>query len=459
MSLNLKPGQILQGSIYQPPPPPHRPPFPLERAAATYPPDHYLRPPHANMYSVPGGEGDPTAGGSPLRRNQTLPAPAQGRYTPGPAYHIPPPTPQVQPMSERRPHEPPVSQRGSHRGYTDEPRGRQLLPDQEPPHSHHRGHRDPPALARNGTEPYPNRGRRDSRLEPAPQPTSSQSQLPPQIQPQTSHREERRPSPFRPEQLYEIHTPPERDTPPDSRPDSFFAGPPPPSSRPPQQTSRHSPPSSRPPPAASRPPPSQHTPTPPRSTAQAPPQDQQARRYEPPSQTLASMQNQPPSPDIHLPPPSIMSSSTQSGLAPSHVPRRLVMPTPLAPSPERNAPSDPRARPQPDNRIRFTDNARGNGAQHQHHPKASTIPMQQAGARNMLRKRSATVAPPLHAPVSAPAPVQSGGLLAFFGLGKGSKPQVREMRIPEPRAVNGVREKETRETREKETARRLSKRR
>ncbi|EIM92306.1 uncharacterized protein STEHIDRAFT_143706 [Stereum hirsutum FP-91666 SS1] len=57
-------------------------------------------------------------------------------------------------------------------------------------------------------------------------------------------------------------------------------------------------------------------------------------RYEPPSRTLAHERPEPP--DIHVPPPppppSISSSASTNGrgLKPSHVPRRLVMPMPLA---------------------------------------------------------------------------------------------------------------------------------
>ncbi|KAH8997222.1 hypothetical protein EDB92DRAFT_1392298 [Lactarius akahatsu] len=90
MSLNLKPGQILQSSIYQPMRPPQHP---LETAPATYPPDHYIPPSH-----VPTERSkidyDAASVRSPLRRNQTLPVtnPArvpleQSHHTPHPMRH------------------------------------------------------------------------------------------------------------------------------------------------------------------------------------------------------------------------------------------------------------------------------------------------------------------------------------------------------------------------------------
>ncbi|KAI0003763.1 hypothetical protein BJV74DRAFT_485306 [Russula compacta] len=73
MSLNLQPGQILQGSIYLPTQPSH---FPPEFSLGARPPNRDIRPaPGPVEFTTAGND----AARSPLRRNQTLPAASLAR--------------------------------------------------------------------------------------------------------------------------------------------------------------------------------------------------------------------------------------------------------------------------------------------------------------------------------------------------------------------------------------------
>src|SRR6266404_7142833 len=122
MALNLKPGQILQGSIYQPVQPSH---YPLESVLATYPPDHYVHSSHVPT-ELSRVDYDAASAKSTLHRNQTLPVPTSARVPPEQFHHI---TRHVRPeeQTHRRPypmdpsiyqhHQPPPStgtQSGTH---------------------------------------------------------------------------------------------------------------------------------------------------------------------------------------------------------------------------------------------------------------------------------------------------------------------------------------------------------
>ncbi|KAI9452551.1 hypothetical protein BJY52DRAFT_905847 [Lactarius psammicola] len=122
MALNLKPGQILQSSIYQPMRAPH---YPTESALATYTPDHYIHPPHA-MAELSNVDHDAASVGSPLRRNQTLPVTSSTRGPPEQSHHIPHPMrpeaqthkrpyPMDQSMYQPQPPPPVGSQNSAHR--------------------------------------------------------------------------------------------------------------------------------------------------------------------------------------------------------------------------------------------------------------------------------------------------------------------------------------------------------
>lgn len=85
MSLNLQPGQILQGSIYLPTQPSH---FPPEFSVGARPPNRDARPPPGPVeFTIAGND----AARSPLRRNQTLPAASLARGPSEQGYRIPPP--------------------------------------------------------------------------------------------------------------------------------------------------------------------------------------------------------------------------------------------------------------------------------------------------------------------------------------------------------------------------------
>jgi hypothetical protein len=158
--------------------------------------------------------------------------------------------------------------------------------------------------------------------------------------------------------------------------------------------------------------------------------DQDApRRFEPPSQTLAGMKGQ-----YVGQAPSVSSSSsrTSSSLAPRHVPKRLVMPSPLANATESAPPTAPSTAPS----LQPVDGRPG----------------------HVLRKR--TTSTDMRRPQRAqtlPEHTVSRGAFSFFGFRKGSKPTVREVRVTEPSKV-GMSEKGQAPVRTRDEPRKLSKR-
>ena len=154
-----------------------------------------------------------------------------------------------------------------------------------------------------------------------------------------------------------------------------------------------------------------------------------SRRYEPPSQTLAAINAQ----YVAKAPSSSSSSRTSSSLAPRHVPKRLVMPTPLANGVESAPPTAPPA----------ATISRGNAGR--------------PGQGQVLRKRNSRVETQRpQRPQSLPPQTVKGGIFSFFKFGKGSKPIVREVRFLEPSKA-GMIEKGER-GRAREEPRKLSKR-
>ncbi|KAI9444723.1 hypothetical protein H4582DRAFT_2052985 [Lactarius indigo] len=387
MSLNLKPGQILQSSIYQPMRPPQ------------YPPDHYIPPSHAPTERSK-VDYDAASVRSPLRRNQTLPVTNPAREPLEQSHHTPHPV-RHEAQTHKRPY----------------PMDPSIYQPQPPPSTGSQNSAHQPQLSRNTSEtpfnpmpphPYPQRigsdqdaRRRSSYNGPVPniqlssEPSTafaSPSEVPPS--PDLDQRLSRtlyltnpdhgpdspnhrsRALPLAPEVIY-----PSRELRPEppsqSHVDSFYGRQPPRASPPTETGRRRSPPRSSPP-ASSR---AHHQET--------------SRRYEPPSQTLAAMRAGHPS--------SVTSSS--SSRAPRHVPKRLVMPTPLAASAENHA-----GRP-PSSRVKDGDPRR---------------PSQ------LLRKRSApSVLPPPQRHHKPPQTVNRG-VLSFLGFGKGSKPTVHQVRVTEP---------------------------
>jgi hypothetical protein len=154
------------------------------------------------------------------------------------------------------------------------------------------------------------------------------------------------------------------------------------------------------------------------------------RRFEPPSQTLAGMKSQ-----FVGQAPSVSSSSsrTSSSLAPRHVPKRLVMPSPLANATE----SAPSMALSTTASLRPTDGRPG----------------------HVLRKRTTSMdmRRPQRAQTLSEQTVGRGAF-SFFRFGKGSKPMVREVRVTEPPKV-GMSEKGQARVRTREEPRKLSKRR
>lgn len=397
MALNLKPGQILQNSIYQP----MR--SSLESALATYPPNHYINPSHvpAELSKV---DYDAAPVRSPLRRNQTLPVPNPARGHPEQSYHIPHP---VRPEAQ-----------AYKRPYPTDPSIYQLQP---PPPTGSQNSAQQPQMSRYTSEtpsdpmpphPYPQRAGSDHgvrrpahNIQLSSEAGSTASASPPEAPPTPdldqrlsrtlyltnpdhasdfpNHRSRVLPLPSAPEVIYpsrELRSEPSSN----SHADSFY-GSQPPRAPAPTEISRRSPPRSSPPAP---------------STA---PRQEAPRRYEPPSHTLATMASQ------HVGHPtsvtSASSSRTSSNPAPRHVPKRLVMPTPLATTAE--------------NIGRPPASSRANGGD----------PRRPA---QLLRKRSVpgAVPPPQRHP--KPSQTANRGVLSFLGFGKGSRPTVHEVRVTEP---------------------------
>lgn len=424
MALNLKPGQILQSSIYQPMRPPH---YPTESALPTYPPDHYIHPSHAPAEH---SDYDAASTRSPLRRNQTLPVLSSAREPLEQSHHIPHPVrPEAQTHKRPYPVDPNIYQ------------------PQPPPPIGSQNSTHQPQMSRYTSEtpfnpmpphPYPQRTgsdhsvrRRSSYTGPvhniqiqlSSEPSSTASASPPEAPPtpdldlrlsrtlyltnpdhSPNHRSRALPLPSAPEVIYptrELRSEPSSY----SHADSFYGGQPP-RAPPPTETSRRSPPR-RSPPASS-----------------TPRRQESPRRYEPPSQTMAAMSSQ----RVGYPGSATSSSSSR---APRHVPKRLVMPTPLAATAE-----NPAGRP-PSSRANDGDPRR---------------PAQ------LLRKRSVPGALPPPQRHTKPPQTVNRGVLSFFGFGKGSKPTIHEVRVTEP-SKHVISEKQELRVRAHQEPRKLSKRR
>jgi hypothetical protein len=440
MSLNLQPGQILPSSIYQPTQPSHFPPE-FGRGRGTHPTSQDFRVSRKPV-EYPAADYDTANADSPLRRNQTLPAPSMARGTMGQFYQEAPPVtsevpPYQHPHQRNLPQPPPIDSvpsrsSGRHRvsQISKQPSVSPYAPPPSysyPPQStgveyavtHHSPYAD---MSHNSGSP--------SQIAPA------ASVGPPEAPPYSdidqhfsrtlyltnpdghsasNNRPHGPPLPTAPEM---VHPPSERrsERPRRSHHASLHGGQP--SLAVPRPTdaegrrrraSRGSPP----------------------TTGKTPEQDS-PRRYEPPSQTLAAINAQ----YVPIPKaPSTTSSRTSSSLAPRHVPKRLVMPMPLANSPESAPPTAP-----PTATI-----SRGNAGR--------------PGQAQVLRKRNSRVETHRpQRPQSLPPQAVKGGIFSFFKFGKGSKPMVREVRFSEPPKV-GMIERGEQRGRTREEPRKLSKRR
>ena len=431
MALNLKPGQILQSSIYQPMRTHH---YTDERALPAYPPDQYIHPSHAPTEV----DYDAVSVGPPLRRNQTLPVTSSAQGPLEQSHQIPHhmrSEDQTDPVYKRpypvdpsiyQPQPPPPNSAHQHQlpRYTSETPSNPM-----PSHSSHRTRSDHAARHRSShIDPVHN-------IQPSSEPVSTTSVFPPEapptpdldlrlsrtlyltnpdeIQYPSSHRSRALPLPSAPEVIYPSPEPhPEQSS--RSRANSSYGGQPPRGS-PPTETSRRSSPRGSPPASSTAP-------------RQEKPRQEKARRYEPPSQNLAAMGV--PVPGHSASVTSGSSSRTSSSLAPRHVPKHLVMPTPLAATAEtpRRPPLSSRANSDGDPRR----------------------PSQ------LLRRRSIPGAVPPRQSPSKPPQTVSRGVLSFFGFGKGSKPTVH-VRVTEP-PKNVMSEKQQLRVRAHQEPRKLSKR-
>lgn len=398
MALNLKPGQILQSSIYQPTRVPH---YPLESAPPTYPPEHYI---HA---SHPPTEVDYDAAsvGSPLRRNQTLPVTSSARAPLEQSHHIPHPV-RSEDQTYKRPYPvdpsiypppPSESQNSAHQPqmpprYTSEaPFNPMPLQSSQRTGSDHAvrrraSHIDPVHNIQPSSEaassasafrpPSPDLDQHFSRTLYLTNPDQTQD---------TPHHGPRG-LPSAPEVIYPSPEPHPKRSSRGRAESSYGDQAQPPRAPAPTETNRRSPPRGSPP------------------MSSTPPHQEKSRRYEPPSQTMASLRVPVPGPPASV--TSASSSRTSSSLAPRHVPKRLVMPTPLA-----DATAEPPRRPPASSRVSSDGDPRR--------------PPQ------LLRRRSVPGAlPPPHS--SKPPQTVSRGVLSFFGFGKGSKPTIHEVRVTEP---------------------------
>jgi len=431
MSLNLQPGQILPSSIYQPTQPTH---FPLEFTRRTHPPSQEFRVPRKPV-EYPTADYDRANAASPLRRNQTLPAPSLAGGTPGQFYQEPPPvTSEVLPYQRPYPagsnvHQPnlplplpvdsvPSHSSGRHRmsQISRQPSGSPYAPSPpyHPPQSTRVDHADmshnngsPSQIAPVASvgypeaPPTPDLDQRFSRTLYLTNPDETHN---------ASYRQHGPPLPTAPEIVY---PPGERrsDRPRRSHHTSLYGGQAP---RPTDSERRRR--------GASR--------GPPPTTAKTSEQDS-PRRYEPPSQTLAVANAQ----YVATAPSTSSSSRTSSSLTPRHIPKRLVMPTPLASAAESAPPTAP---------LTATPSRTNAG---------------RPGQGQVLRKRNTThEAHRSQRPQSLPPQAVKGGIFSFFKFGKGPKPTVREVRFSEQSKV-GMSEKGEQRGRTREEPRKLSKRR
>jgi len=436
MSLNLQPGQILSNSIYQPTQATH---FPSEFSRGAHPPNHDIRAPRGLTSSH-----DTAIAGPPLRRNQTLPDANLARSPPGQtgqSYQVPPPV-----TSEVPPYQPPYSTDSNVHQSNPPP---SLPVDSVPSRSSGRRQmsRHPSEYASVPSHSHPSQstGVDHTTTHRSPHVSTSRNTGPPsQIVPVASiappeapptpnlerhfsgtlyltnpddttgapgHRLHGPPLPTAPETVYPSG---ERrsERPRRSHHASLYGG----------QSSL----------AATRPSDSEGrrrraSRASPPNTATTPEQDS-PRRYELPSQTLAAIN----APYVGKAPSTSSSSRTSSSLTPRHIPKRLVMPTPLA----NTAESAPLTLP----------------------PDAAFSRANTGRPGHILRKREARGDIRPQRRQSLPPPTAKGGIFSMFKFGKGSKPIVREVRVTEPSKV-GMSEKVQHRVSTREEPRKLSKRR
>jgi hypothetical protein len=414
MSLNLQPGQILQSSIYQPTQPTH---FPAEFSQGTFMPNHHdIRPtrrpvgPMAAEYETP------------LHRNQTLPVPSSARGPTEQSYHVSQPVASEVQEYHQRPYptdsnvHQPISPVDGQNGVPNHSPSRRRISGGDHDTTRYPLHTDmshdtrPPlqiapvmSVTPPDAPPTPDLDQRLMRTLYLTNPDGASGAV--DHRPHASH------LPPAPET---IHPSTERQSERSSRGyhNSFHGG------QPSHATTRS------------------RTYSEGRSRGQrnSPPSkayDQdEPRRFEPPSQTLAGMKSQ-----FVGQAPSVSSSSsrTSSSLAPRHVPKRLVMPSPLANATE----SAPSMALSTTASLRPTDGRPG----------------------HVLRKRTTSMdmRRPQRAQTLSEQTVGRGAF-SFFRFGKGSKPMVREVRVTEPPKV-GMSEKGQARVRTREEPRKLSKRR
>ena len=369
MSLNLKPGQILQSSIYQPAQPSH---FPLEFTQGAFPPNHDIRPTRRPVEQTI-AEYDTVATRSPLRRNQTVSVPSSVRGTPEQSYHASHPV-ASEAQEYQHPYHPDVRR-----------------PNPPPSFPDTSQHTRPPlqiapvaSISPPETPPTPDLDQRFMRTLYLANPDEApgthdhrpvEPRLPPAsetIHPSTGRRSER---------SSRTHH------------DGFYG------SQPSLGATRAYTDSE----GRSRSPRS----TPPgKATAS---DNDSPRRFEPPSQTVAAMSAQYVG---QAPSASSSSSRTSSNLAPRHVPKRLVMPSPLSSATESAPPSAPPTVPSAAASSRLSDG--------------------RSGQLLRKRASSAAMLPRPQRSQTLPPQTVNRGVFSLFKFGKGSKPTVREVRVTEP---------------------------
>ncbi|KAH9964243.1 hypothetical protein BC827DRAFT_1154201 [Russula dissimulans] len=371
MALNLQPGQILENSIYQPM---QATPFPAEFSQGAHHVNHDSRLSRGQVKQRV-ADYDTTTTGSPLRRNQTLPA---ASLAPGPVdqfYHMPPYV-----TSEVQAHQRsylPVDHQSSVPAHSS---ARRRM-------SHMSG---PPPYTPQPLNPHPSQFTEVKHATKRPpyvdvshnnrpllQVAPATSVVPPEVPP-TPDIDQR----FA-RTLYLTNP----DDPTGAPGDRSHVLPWPQATRTPiNSNSRNRGPSRNSPPDP------------------APTSDQDfPRLYEAPSQTVAAMNAQYMGKAGSA---TSSSSRTSSTLAPRHIPKRLVMPTPLAPSAlsaPSTAPSASRA-----NDARPGQVLRKRGTYHD-------LPRPKS-------QRSQSLPPPQ---------TVNRGVFSFFRFGKGSKPTVREVHVTE----------------------------
>ncbi|KAN0124643.1 hypothetical protein V8E53_015730 [Lactarius tabidus] len=404
MALNLKPGQILQSSIYQPMRAPH---YPIENATPTYPYEQYIHTSHTPT-EVSRVDYDAASVGSPLRRNQTLPVTSSARAPLEQSHHIPHPV-RSEDQTYKRPYPvdpsiypPPLSGSQNSAPQPQMPRYTSEAPlNPMPLQSSQRAGSDPAVRRRSSyidpvhnVQPFSQAASSAPAFHPGAPPSPDLDRHfsrtlyltnPDHTQDAPNHRSRGLPS--APEVIYPSPEPRSERSSRGRAHSSYGDQGQPPRAPASTEPSRRSSPRSSPPSASS-----------------TPPHQEKPRRYEPPSQTMATLRV--PVPGHTASVTSGSSSRTSSSLAPRHVPKRLVMPTPLAATAE-----NPR-RPPPSSRA-------NSGGDPRRPPQ-------------LLRRRSVPGALPPPRRPSKPPQAVSRGVLSFFGFGKGSKPTVHEVRVTEP---------------------------